>query len=128
LLSDENEVSRVHSIKSIHAAVWRKLWVSGKRSAVKFHFSELVTLYSRSYYPQAHISFGTGCVNKQINVKFNIVVEWVPLVTELFLHGISSLVVLSISVRSVRKTFVIVNVAWCYSPQEACFVPKAGQN
>jgi hypothetical protein len=39
-------------------------------------------------------------------------------VIELFFHGISLLVVLSISVRSVRKTFVIVNFDRCYSPQE----------
>jgi hypothetical protein len=42
-----------------------------------------------------------------------------PIITERLFHGIIVLTVLSISVRSVRKTLVIVNVDQCYSPQEA---------
>jgi hypothetical protein len=46
------------------------------------------------------------------------VVTFVTITARLF-HGIIILIVLSMSVRSVRKTFVIVNVDPCYSPQES---------
>jgi hypothetical protein len=57
-----------------------------------------------------------------------IIIFRIQFVIELFLHGISLLVVLSICVRRIKEICVIVNVDRCYSPQEACFVPKAGQS
>jgi hypothetical protein len=45
--------------------------------------------------------------------------NYLSTVTARFFHGIIVLIVLSISVRSVRKTLAIVNVDQSYSPQEA---------